>query len=148
MILDLSKNNTRNFQATFFPFSRVTELLKIYFLLCLILEYTIKYFGYFGAIVNNFFTIQTNDNRKTYFGLSGSVFRSPISTQLPRLTFWYWGGLHSVMGYARLRPRASNLALRLRQGSKKLIEGAKQIQLFCGHLQHIYLKLRLTIYIC
>ena len=48
-----------------------------------------------------------------------------IFTYLPRLSFWHWGGLNSVMGYARLRPRAYNLALRLRPGTKKRIEGAK-----------------------
>ena len=48
-----------------------------------------------------------------------------ISTKLPRFAFWYWGGLNSAMGYARLRPRAYNLALRLRPGTKKLFEGAK-----------------------
>ena len=43
----------------------------------------------------------------------------------PSIRFLVRGGLNSVMSYARLRPRAYNLALRLRPGTKKLIEGAK-----------------------
>ena len=43
----------------------------------------------------------------------------------PSIIFLVSGGLNSAMGYARLRPRAYNLALRLRAGAKKIIEGAK-----------------------
>ena len=43
----------------------------------------------------------------------------------PSIRFLVRGGLNSVMGYARLCPRAYNLALRLRPRTEKRIERAK-----------------------